>query len=136
MAESAGAARAVADDSKGVKLFAASARKLLPRLVSSICVTGVGLVVFGPIWAALWFLASWAVVFAGMGLMRLIHADPAAPTRPARAMVVWPQPQPMSTTRWPACKPRVSMAASPSGWIWPSSLSCMAVQVSPPAAFQ
>jgi len=77
MAESAGAARAVADDSKGVKLFAASARNLLPRLVSSICVTGVGLVVFGPIWAALWFLASWAVVFAGMGLMRLIQADPA-----------------------------------------------------------
>ncbi|HEY3888017.1 MAG TPA: ATP-binding protein [Caulobacteraceae bacterium] len=77
MAESAEAARAAADDSKGVKLFAASARNLLPRLVSSICVTGVGLVAFGPVWAASWFLASWAIVFAGMGLMRLIQADPA-----------------------------------------------------------
>jgi signal transduction histidine kinase/AmiR/NasT family two-component response regulator len=79
MAESAGAARAVADDSKGVKLFAASARNLLPRLVSNLCVAGVGLVVFGPIWAGLWFLASWTVVFAGMGLMRLIQADPSGP---------------------------------------------------------
>jgi signal transduction histidine kinase/CheY-like chemotaxis protein len=79
MAGSAGAAPAAADDSKGVRLFAASARNLLPRLVSNVCVAGVGLVVFGPIWAALWFLASWVAVFAGMGLMRLIQADPGGP---------------------------------------------------------
>jgi two-component system, sensor histidine kinase len=68
-----------AADSTGVRLFAASARNLFPRLISSICVTGVGLVVFGPIWAALWFLGSWAAVFAGMGLMRAIQADPSGP---------------------------------------------------------
>src|SRR5664279_5707168 len=79
MAGSAGAARAAADDSKGVRLFAASARNLLPRLVSNVCVAGVGLVVFGPIWAAVWFLASWVAVFAGMGLMRLIQANPGGP---------------------------------------------------------
>jgi signal transduction histidine kinase/AmiR/NasT family two-component response regulator len=79
MTEAQTSARPVAADSSGVRLFAASARNLFPRLISSICVTGVGLVVFGPIWAALWFIASWAVVFVGMGLMKAIQADPAGP---------------------------------------------------------
>jgi signal transduction histidine kinase/ActR/RegA family two-component response regulator len=79
MAESATAAQAAADDSKGVKLFAASARNLVPRLVSSLCVTTVGFMIFGPAWTGLWFVASWAVVFSGMGLMRLIQADPSGP---------------------------------------------------------
>ena len=79
MAGPAGAALAVADNSKGVRLFAASARNLLPRLLSNICVAGVGFVVFGPMWTGVWFLASWTVVFAGMGLMRLIQANPAGP---------------------------------------------------------
>jgi signal transduction histidine kinase/ActR/RegA family two-component response regulator len=88
MAGLAGAALAVADDSKGVRLFAASARNLLPRLLSNICVAAVGLVVFGPLWAGLWFLASWTVVFAGMGLMRLIQANPAGPYAAALNVVL------------------------------------------------
>jgi signal transduction histidine kinase/CheY-like chemotaxis protein len=79
MAGSAEAARAAADDSKGVKLFAASARNLLPRLISSLCVSTVAFITFGPLVTGLWFVASWAVVFSGMGLMRLIQADPSGP---------------------------------------------------------
>src|SRR5580704_849735 len=76
MAGPAGAAREVADDSKGVRLFAASARNLLPRLISNLCVAGVGLVTFGPLWPALWFVAQWSAVFVGMRLMRMIQAAP------------------------------------------------------------
>jgi signal transduction histidine kinase/ActR/RegA family two-component response regulator len=79
MAETSGAARAVAEDSRGVRLFAASARNLLPRLISNLCVAGVGLVVLGPLWPALWFVCQWTAVFAGMRLMRMIQAGPPAP---------------------------------------------------------
>ncbi|HEX4196679.1 MAG TPA: ATP-binding protein [Caulobacteraceae bacterium] len=54
--------------------IAASARNLVPRLISSLCTTLVGLLVLGPVWAGAWFAATWTVVFAGMGLMRLIQA--------------------------------------------------------------
>jgi hypothetical protein len=77
MAESAGAAQTIADDSKGVRLFAASARNLLPRLISNLCVAGVALVTLPPVWAGLWFVCQWAAVFAGMRLMRMIQANPA-----------------------------------------------------------
>jgi signal transduction histidine kinase/ActR/RegA family two-component response regulator len=79
MAGTSGAARAVAEDSRGVRLFAASARNLVPRLISNLCVAGVGLVVFGPLWPALWFVCQWMAVFAGMRLMRMIQAAPSAP---------------------------------------------------------
>jgi signal transduction histidine kinase/ActR/RegA family two-component response regulator len=71
--------RAEVADSTSVRLFAASARNILPRLISSICVTGVGLIVFGPMWASVWFLASWTAVFAGMALMTSIQAAPTGP---------------------------------------------------------
>jgi signal transduction histidine kinase/CheY-like chemotaxis protein len=77
MAGSVRAAQAAGDDSKGVRLFAASARNLLPRLISNLCVAGVALVTFAPVWAVLWFVCQWTAVFAGMRLMRAIQAAPA-----------------------------------------------------------
>ena len=76
MADSAEAARTVANDSGSVKLFAASMRNLIPRLVSSICTALVGLVVLGPFWAAVWFAGSWSIVFFGTLLMRRAQANP------------------------------------------------------------
>ncbi len=78
MAGTVGAARAVADDSRSVKLFAASMRNLLPRMVASLCTALVGLIVLGPAWAGAWFVSSWSIVAAGTGVMKLVQADPKA----------------------------------------------------------
>jgi signal transduction histidine kinase/CheY-like chemotaxis protein len=78
MAEAGATARA-ADDAKGVRLFAASARNLVPRLISSVCVALVGLAVVGPRWTSLWLGASWAAVFVGIALMREIESTSNAP---------------------------------------------------------
>ncbi len=79
MAGSVAVARAVADDSHSVRLFAASMRNLLPRMVASLCTALVGLLVLGPLWAALWFVSAWLIVAAGSGLMKMVQADPTGP---------------------------------------------------------
>ncbi len=63
-----------AGDSTGVRLFAASARNLVPRLISNGATAGVGLMLFGFVWTGLWFGACWSIVFVGMALMRQIQA--------------------------------------------------------------
>jgi signal transduction histidine kinase len=78
MAGTVGAARAAADDSHSVKLFAASMRNLLPRMVASLCTALVALIILGPVWAGLWFVCSWSIVAAGTGVMKLVQADPKA----------------------------------------------------------
>jgi signal transduction histidine kinase len=59
-----------------VRLFAASARNLLPRLISNLCLAAVGVFFVGPIWTGVWFIAVWAAVFVGIGLMNQIQAQP------------------------------------------------------------
>jgi two-component system, sensor histidine kinase len=60
----------------GVRLFAASARNLLPRLISNLCIAAVGVCFVGPIWTCAWFIAVWVAVFVGIGLMNQIQAQP------------------------------------------------------------
>lgn len=60
----------------GVRLFAASARNLLPRLVSYLCIASVAVLFVGPLWTCAWFIAVWTVVFAGIWLMHQIQAHP------------------------------------------------------------
>jgi signal transduction histidine kinase/ActR/RegA family two-component response regulator len=69
-----GAVRTAGGDSSGVRLFAASARNLVPRLIANGATAGVGLMFFGWGWTILWFAVCWAVVFIGMALMRAIQA--------------------------------------------------------------
>ncbi|MHB8528149.1 MAG: hypothetical protein ACYC8V_01385, partial [Caulobacteraceae bacterium] len=75
MAISAAAAGTINEPKGGVRLFAASARNLGPRLISNIAVAAVGWIYVGPVWTALWFVSVWAIVFAGLGLMALIKAQ-------------------------------------------------------------
>jgi signal transduction histidine kinase/ActR/RegA family two-component response regulator len=79
MAGSVGAAQAVGDDSKSVKLFAASMRNLLPRIVASLCTALVALIILGPVWAGAWFVASWSIVYAGTTVMKQLQANPGGP---------------------------------------------------------
>src|SRR5579872_781864 len=71
---SSSAARQAPTESSGVRLFAASARNLVPRLIANGATAGVGLMFFGWLWTGLWFAACWVIVFAGMALMRQIQA--------------------------------------------------------------
>ncbi len=71
------------DERTGVRLFAASARNLLPRLISSLAVGAVAWIWVGPLWTSVWFAATWMILFAGIGLMRLINAQ-ASPSAAAQ----------------------------------------------------
>jgi signal transduction histidine kinase/ActR/RegA family two-component response regulator len=62
-----------------MRLFSASARNLLPRLISNLCLAFVGCFFVGPVWSGVWFVAAWAVVFTGIGLMNQIQAQPGTP---------------------------------------------------------
>ena len=59
-----------------VHLFAASVRNYVPRLISSVCIASLTVFFVGPMWTALWFAATWAIVLSGVGLMALINARP------------------------------------------------------------
>jgi len=73
------ARQGAAGDSSGVRLFAASARNLVPRLISNGATAGVAMSVFGLVWTGVWFVAIWVPVVIGMWLMRQIQADPTSP---------------------------------------------------------
>jgi signal transduction histidine kinase len=66
-----------------VRLFAASARNLVPRLISSVTIGVVAAIYLGPVLAVGWFVVTWSVVFAGIGLMDRIRRcqDEATKTR-------------------------------------------------------
>jgi signal transduction histidine kinase/ActR/RegA family two-component response regulator len=67
-----------------VRLFAASVRNYVPRLISSVSIACLAAFFVGPMWAAVWFAATWAVVLTGIGLMAAINARPR--TRRAAAL--------------------------------------------------
>ncbi len=74
MATSRAGGSAAAPGRTGVRLFAASARNLVPRLIASLATGAVAWVYVGPLWTAVWFAGTWAFLMAGIGLMRLINA--------------------------------------------------------------
>jgi two-component system, sensor histidine kinase len=53
---------------KGVHLFAASARNLIPRLVSSLALGAVAACYVGPGWTALWLIGVWSGLLVGLRL--------------------------------------------------------------------
>ncbi|WP_334162921.1 ATP-binding protein [Phenylobacterium sp.] len=55
--------------SSGLTLYAASARNLVPRILSSVAVIAVAAFYVSPLWTGLWALAVWAGLFANMSLM-------------------------------------------------------------------
>src|SRR5689334_8365088 len=68
------AAQAEADSRNGLRLFAASARNVLPRMVHSIANAAVGWFFVGPAWTLAWFGLAWLTTFAGIALMKRIAA--------------------------------------------------------------
>ncbi len=74
MATSRAEGSAAAPERTGVRLFAASARNLFPRLIASLATGAVAWVYVGPWWTAVWFAGTWAFLMAGIGLMRAINA--------------------------------------------------------------
>jgi len=71
--------RELAAGISGLRLFSASARNLLPRLISNLCLLLVGCFYVGPVWSGVWFVLVWAVVFTGIALMNQIQAQPGTP---------------------------------------------------------
>ncbi len=63
-------------DNSGVRLFAASAKNILPRLISSGATATAAVCFLGPVWGGVWFAATWAVILGGIQLMKRIQADP------------------------------------------------------------
>ncbi|MFC3077623.1 ATP-binding protein [Phenylobacterium terrae] len=72
-----------ADDSP-TRLFAASARNLLPRVFNNLATAAVTAFVVGPLWAVAYFVAVWIPTFAAIWMMRLIQRE----KRPARAALL------------------------------------------------
>ncbi|MDB5419607.1 MAG: Histidine kinase, gyrase and HSP90-like ATPase [Phenylobacterium sp.] len=81
LASSAGAGSPSKAPAQGANLFAASARNMIPRLVSSLALAAVGACYVGPGWTLLWLLAVWAGLLVGL---RLTGA--AGPARSMRAI--------------------------------------------------
>jgi signal transduction histidine kinase/ActR/RegA family two-component response regulator len=75
-ARTSSASSSLAGPDSGVRLFAASARNLLPRLISNLSIASVGCFFLGPVWSGLWFVSVWAIIFTGIGLMNQIQAQP------------------------------------------------------------
>ncbi len=60
-------------DETGLRLYAASARNLAPRLIASLATGAVALIWVGPLWTGLWFAATWVLFYFGVRLMALIN---------------------------------------------------------------
>jgi len=70
---------------EGLHLFAASARNLMPRFISSLAVAAVALFYIGGFWTALWLMGVWITLVIGLRVTR----DPAAgAARPVSIIVV------------------------------------------------
>jgi signal transduction histidine kinase/ActR/RegA family two-component response regulator len=80
MAGGGGGPRVSGGESVG-RLFAASARNIVPRLVSNVSIAAVGAFYVGPALAALWFVAVWTAVFSGVALMNRMQAKPESAPR-------------------------------------------------------
>ncbi|HVI33540.1 ATP-binding protein [Phenylobacterium sp.] len=59
--------------SSGLSLYAASARNLVPRILSSVAVIAVAAFYVSPLWTGLWALAVWAGLFANISLMEALE---------------------------------------------------------------
>jgi signal transduction histidine kinase/CheY-like chemotaxis protein len=61
----------------GLSLYAASARNVVPRVISSIAVVAVAAFYVSPLWTGLWVIAVWASLFASIVLTSAIdrHGD-------------------------------------------------------------
>ncbi len=65
------------EESGGLSLYAASARNVVPRVISSIAVVAVAAFYVSPLWTGLWVIAVWGGLFASIALMGAIdrHGD-------------------------------------------------------------
>jgi signal transduction histidine kinase/CheY-like chemotaxis protein len=71
----------------GLKLFAASARNLIPRFVSSLAMASVGVCYIGYAWILAWLICVWASMLVGLRL--IARREPAQPARgPVRAITI------------------------------------------------
>ncbi|HEX2559483.1 ATP-binding protein [Phenylobacterium sp.] len=70
-------------DDSATRLFAASARNLIPRLLNNLATAAVTAFVAGPAWAGVYFVAVWIPTFAAIWLMGVIQRerDPARASR-------------------------------------------------------
>ncbi|MDD3838863.1 MAG: histidine kinase dimerization/phospho-acceptor domain-containing protein, partial [Phenylobacterium sp.] len=60
-------------EDSAVRLFAASARNLIPRLLNNLATATVTAFVLGPLWAGVYFVLVWIPTAAAIWLMRLIQ---------------------------------------------------------------
>jgi signal transduction histidine kinase len=60
-------------EDSAVRLFAASARNLMPRLLNNLATAAVTAFVLGPLWAGVYFVLVWIPTAAAIWLMRLIQ---------------------------------------------------------------
>jgi signal transduction histidine kinase/ActR/RegA family two-component response regulator len=70
----------------GLQLFAASARNLIPRVVSSLAMGSVGVCYVGPMWTLAWLLGVWGSMLVGLRL--IASRDAALPSRRRRIPLV------------------------------------------------
>ncbi|MFZ5669193.1 MAG: ATP-binding protein [Pseudomonadota bacterium] len=77
-AESRPATDAALGENSGVRLFAASARNILPRLISSGATATAVACFLSPASALAWFAATWSAILAGIWLMKRIKAGGSA----------------------------------------------------------
>ena len=70
---------------EGLHLFAASARNLMPRFISSLAVAAAGLFYLGLLPTALWLMGVWITLVVGLRLTG--HSGPGG-TRPVAAIVI------------------------------------------------
>ncbi|MCR5881037.1 HAMP domain-containing sensor histidine kinase [Phenylobacterium sp. J367] len=59
--------------SSGLSLYAASARNVVPRVISSIAVVAVAAFYVSPLWTGMWVIAVWATLFASISLTGAIE---------------------------------------------------------------
>lgn len=62
-------------EDSAVRLFATSARNLIPRLLNNMATAAVAAFVLGPFWAGIYFVTVWIPTFGAIGIMRLIQRE-------------------------------------------------------------